>query len=349
MTAPKITSLPDLKKIEREAAHWFVRFDSGALSSEDHAAFVEWYHESQQHQDALERMSQFWGGLAVLQELKDHAANVDVVAAVRKDRNFLRTQTLKRVLVGALAASFIISIGFGATYLTGQENPNYTSAFSTDIGEQKTVDLPDGSQILLNTNSVIEVAYSKDERVIELKQGEAFFDVASNPKKPFSVKTVNGVVTAVGTAFSVKVQERDIDVLVTEGRVALAASGLGEVPVDGVEEAPATIEVSAGQSVIFAQKANRIDVVEPLALEKKVDWHDGILAFKGETLENVIADIGQYTDMQIEISDVDLRQQKVVAYYRIGDLDEMFEALHLMANVEVERVSDHHVRLYRAQ
>lgn len=348
MTKSKIISLPDLKEIEREATLWFVKLEGEGLSPEDQADFNTWYNQSPVHQDALERMSDFWGGLSALQELKDFAANVEVIAEVKKDKNRYRTQLLGRALAGTLAASLIILCGVGVTRLISNPDLSYTASFQTGVGEQKTVDLPDGSQIILNTDSSFDVVFSEQNRDIILTKGEAFFEVASDDTKPFSVATDNGVVTAVGTAFSVRVHDAKIDVLVTEGRVALTAIEPElKLKADPTSIAPQAIEVSAGQSVVFAQRANKIDVIPPVQLEKEVDWHDGMLAFKGETLESVIHEIERYTDIQIEIVGKELRQQKIVAYYRIGNIDEMFEALNLMAGVEVEQVADQHVRLYR--
>ncbi len=344
MTDPKIISLPDVEALEREAADWFVRFDGEDASTEDRAAFQAWIGKSRQHKDAFERMSAFWEGAGALDELKDLAVADDMPGLIRVNRQAKRSAGVRRVMVGAIAASLVAVVGI----VIATMDRDYDGRYATAIGEQETVNLPDGSTIILNTNSAFEVAFKGGARRITMSKGEAFFDVAHDPNKPFSVATDKGVVTAVGTAFSVRVHDDKIDVLVTEGRVALAAvqNNDAAAPEQSAQSAQIT-EISAGQSIEFSQVPKAIEIVEESAAEKTLDWQDGIISFNGETLEEVIADLNRYTDMRIEITDEELRHQQIVAYYRVGEIEPMFDALNLMANVEVERVSDRHVRLYR--
>lgn len=344
-----VVSLPDMTHIEREAAEWFVRFEGEDVSEADHAAFREWCNQSDQHKDALERIAQFWGGMEVFRDLKDYAVADDMTRLLQRDRNSSRRIVTRRAIGGVIAASLVAVCAVAVFQYPADVGQRYHGAFETAIGEQRTVDLPDGSRVVFNTDSAAEISFSRTARIVQLSKGEAYFEVAPNNKKPFSVETVEGVVTAVGTAFSVRVHEGRIDVLVKEGRVALAAREASKRSAVSKPAAktPAPLEVSAGQSVLFAQKVEAIDVVEPAAVDKRLDWQDGMLAFKGEALEDVIAELGRYTDMTIEISDPDLRRQEIVTYYRIGDIETMLDGLQIMADLEVERVGDRHVRLYR--
>jgi len=349
MTDPNIISLPDAHDLEREAANWFVRFDGDEATDADRQAFQDWYGNSQQHRDAFERMSAFWGGSGVLDELKDLAVADDMADLLHHNSTASRTKTTRRVFVGAIAASVMAVCGVGVTNFILNIDRDFAAQYATAIGEQETIDLPDGSQVILNTDSAFDVAFEDGARKIHMSKGEAFFNVAPDPNRPFSVLTDNGIVTAVGTAFSVRVHADKIDVLVTEGRVSLTAvqDNVGpDNPMTPALELPVT-EISAGQSIEFAQTPKSIEIIEEKAAEKTLDWQDGIISFNGETLEQVIAELSRYTDMTIDITDDALRQQKIVAYYRVGEIEPMLDALNLMANVEVERISDRHVKLYR--
>lgn len=344
MTDPKIINLPDAEALEREAANWFVRFDGDGVSNADRQSFQAWIGRSQQHKDAFDRVSAFWGGAGALDELKDLAVADDMPGLLRVNQGAKRSQNMRRMMVGAIAASLLIVCGV----VIASFDRDYVGQYATAIGEQETIDLPDGSTVVLNTNSAFEVAYRDGARKIIMSKGEAFFDVAPNPNKPFSVSTDKGVVTAVGTSFSVRVHDDKIDVLVTEGRVSLAAVQESKVlDASPAQASPPVTEVSAGQSIEFAQSPQAIEIIEAAVAEKVLDWQDGIISFNGETLEEVIADLNRYTDMTIEITDDALRHQQIVAYYRVGEIEPMFDALNLMANVQVERVSDRHVKIYR--
>jgi len=363
---PKIIPLPDKKRIESEAAEWLMRLQGENITEARVASFKQWRSQSIRHKKAFEELSQFWDGLDFVEQLADYGQNDAAIEPLQQDRTVRRMKYFKRVAAGALAATILVMVGIPTYNFATRIEPGFTATYETAIGEQETIDLPDGSQIILNTNSALSVAFSKETRQIFLSRGEAFFDVESDKSKPFSVNTNKGVVTAVGTAFNVRLTAEKLDVLVTEGRVEFV-SMFGPMFASIVEETatkittkdtgtiPTTspspvLEVSAGHAAVFnSVGVQQITMVQPLALAKQVDWRDGELSFKGETLGEVIEDISRYTDLTIEIAGDDLRAQRIVAYYKVGDVERLFEALNVMANIEVERVSNTHVKLYRPQ
>ncbi|RLA51307.1 MAG: hypothetical protein DRR42_10690, partial [Gammaproteobacteria bacterium] len=164
---------------------------------------------------------------------------------------------------------------------------------------------------------------------------------------PFFVHASKGVATAVGTAFTVRMHEDKLEVTVAEGRVAL--SGLLETEIsrrdDPLSPVDPVMEVTAGQNAIFDEKVEHIEYLEPSALNRKLSWREGVLAFSGEPLSNVIADISRYTDVTIEIRGEDLRGLPVAGYFKVGEVEAILQALELMADVKVERVSEKFVRL----
>lgn len=357
MTRDNIISLPDADKIEEEASVWVMRFVDGDASKADREELARWLSKSPQHREAFEKLSKFCGGLDFIEGFNDYAESDAAKASVRQGRGARRFRMLRPVLTGAIAASVAVLGAIVAVQLFDARFGRFEGTYQTAVGEQETVNLPDGSQIILNTNSAVKVVFADNARLIALTKGEAHFDVAPNKEKPFSVETSKGSVTAVGTAFSVHLREDKLNVVVTEGRVALRAAlgspkGASNQPTASNEPQdnalPRAMEVSAGQSAVIDQGIEEVFVVKPAMLEKATDWQDGELSFRGETLEEVIEDIGRYTNVRIEIGDEGLRKQKIVAYYKVGDVERMFEALNVMANIEVERVADDHVRLYRA-
>lgn len=101
--------------------------------------------------------------------------------------------------------------------------PGYSAEYRTAIGEQQDVSLPDGSSILLNTHTSLNVQFSKERRSVFLDAGEAHFEVAHDPDRPFVVATKVGVVRAVGTAFTVYVRDdEETEGTVTDGVVEVS-------------------------------------------------------------------------------------------------------------------------------
>ena len=361
MTNRNIIPLPDSKEIEETAAHWIMRLEDKDMSEATNAEFRTWYFENEAHKNAFERLSSVWGNMDVLADLNDMAASDVSIAASKRDSGAVWF-TRRRVLVGALAASILVVFSFGLLMPRDFEVAPFQQAYNTQIGEQETVNLPDGSSIILNTNTKVDIEFTKSNRIVRLESGEAYFEIAKDVERPFSVQTKQGIVTAVGTAFSVRVLDTKIDVLVTEGRVKLSA--VPDIGTDALEvikaprrqsaepqivEPQVVMEVTAGQAIVFAQRVESLAPIDDMAIERELDWRDGVLAFKGESLEQVVADISRYTDLTIEITGEELRQQPIAGYFKVGETGALFDALTIMADVEVERIEVNRIRLYRKQ
>jgi transmembrane sensor len=127
-----------------------------------------------------------------------------------------------------LLKGLALALGVAALALVSiYESPQWRSqvSYATDIGEQLTVTLRDGSRILLNTASVVRVEYSPFHRLVRLDSGEATFEVAKNPFRPFDVVAPRGTARALGTRFDVFTRPGSLEVAIVEGTVAVQATG----------------------------------------------------------------------------------------------------------------------------
>lgn len=343
-----IVPLPDMREVEAEAARWVARFEDGAISPSDEPAFQAWCRQSEAHREAYIRLAGLWGAFDRVAELKDYAVAAAVSEASRSPLSALLSR--RNALTG-LAASVAAVAGAGAVYyIVKAKSAEFGGTFDTALGQQRDVALPDGSLIELNTNSRVEVKFDGARRRIRLLQGEAFFNVAPNKKRPFSVFAGGGVVTAVGTAFAVRLEtNKRIDVLVSEGRVALAGENMqtgaafGAGAVGTANKTP--VEIDAGQNAIFEDDVKRIERVNGAALERKLMWRSGMLAYDGEPLSEVVADVSRYAPVHIEIEGEALQRMPVAGFFRVGEVDMMLEGLAELADIEVTRVSPTEIRL----
>lgn len=353
MTDTNIQHLPELQKIEHEANAWIVAFDDGDPSPAALAEFEAWRRRSPLHEETYERLAQFWREADVMERLGDYARSDAAAAGMRHDNVQHRFSMVRRAGVGAIAAALVGVVAVNVYDQTFGPHRSFAGEFQTAIGEQQTITLPDGSQIVLNTGSALQVAYTRRTRTIRLAQGEAYFDVASNANRPFSVETEKGGVTAVGTAFTVKLEANELSVVVAEGKVALdviaARQALPDTTAPAEKPARSFIEIEAGHSAKIDNGIEALSAITPDRMNKELDWRDGVLTFEGETLDTVISQISRYVDLEIEIADSDLKSEKIVAYYKIGSVDGVFEALRLMEHVEVEQIGERRVRLSKAQ
>lgn len=351
-----VVRLWDFDAIDAEAAAWVARLDAGALSAEDEAAFAAWTAQSQHHHEAVERLGGLWSELDVLAQLATPPGAPQARPTRGKRGVAGYRKRAPRLAIGAAAVAASAALAFGFAINGPSILPPTTEVYETGVGAQRTVNLPDGSSVQLNTASRLEVRYTPGTRDLRLVSGEAYFDVAPDKARPFSVYTSQGVVRAVGTDFVVRLHDRKVEVTVTEGVVELAsfsqpapalrldhARGLDRRLVARVSAKPGVVE----RAVLTQQVVETVNVAAPEAT-RQMAWRQGMLVFSGEPLSEVVTDVSRYTDVRIEIADPSLRSLKVGGYFKVGEVDPMLEALSSSFGVRVERVDDKHIRLLAA-
>ncbi len=343
-----IVRFPDRKAIEEEAAIWVARLDArGELTAAELTLLKQWVSQSNQHKEAIDRMSALWGGFDILDEMNyTEETSADILRPTWYS-------SPKWWATGAVAATLLV-VSFVGIIGGQQVGPELEQAghYLTVIGEQRTIALSDGSEVILNTNSEIKIDLRDSVRNIHLLKGEAHFDVASDKERPFLVHANGGIVKAVGTAFTVFLRKKAVEVTVSEGVVALFPQTEGSVVDEALGHAPASLTpvaaLTAGQNAVFGEEVESMTRMSDEALDRKLLWRGGFIAFAGEPLATVVADVSRYTDVVIEINDPLLEQLPIGGYFKVGEVEGMFEALEGAFGVSVERLSPTRVRLSQA-
>ena len=356
-----VRQLPDRRLIETEAADWLARLDSDQeLEASEKSALTQWLARSPAHREALNELNAFWGS-NVLTEL--------MVPMGRTESAIAPAPVWTGRTIGFSGFAALVSCVLLYVAITTQNfsEPAFENngIYITAVGQQQTISLDDGSQIQLNTNTQVEVSYGEQYRNVRLLQGEAYFEVASNPERPFRVYAGSGRVQAIGTAFTVHVADSGVKVMVTEGRIALASLGesvLDEALVDDLymdlfvqAESRELATLDAGETVFLGAEdyhypsqqnaVENIEILDESRLSRLQSWREGLLVFSGEPLEQVVSEISRYTTLSIEIVDPVLNDLQIGGRFRVGDLDNMFAALEANFDIEVERVSYNQVEL----
>ncbi|MCT2533627.1 FecR domain-containing protein [SAR92 clade bacterium H231] len=362
-----VLEFPDSSAIEREAASWMVKLDGDQpLSPAEQDELQRWMANSPAHRDELERLAELWGLLNVLTVLAVPLEKQHISLSQRLVQG-LQAQWagLLHTAVSVRGVSALCLLGLALVVLSIYLQPTSPSAsnglYQTAIGQQSTTRLSDNSSILLNTNSKVRVEYSEHSRKIYLLQGEAHFDVAPNKKIPFQVYAGDGLVQAVGTAFSVYLQQGEVvKVTVTEGKVKV----MGE-PLNSQQQTNPRIDLAtlkAGQigtlervdsshrgsnqpptnRASFLQTLESIDQQE---LDRQLAWHTGLVMFAGESLEQVVHEISRYSELNIRITDPSLKTLKIGGQFRIGETNAMFDVLESNFNIQVDHLANGQVTL----
>ncbi|EHH06033.1 FecR iron sensor protein [Agrobacterium tumefaciens CCNWGS0286] len=293
-----------------EAALWVARMQSKDATEAERAAFHVWLRADAAHAAAYEEMQSLWGELG----------EIDLAPAERQKRRRPR-----RAMLAGLASLCLIGLAALFAEKSGLKD-RWLADYYTGIGETRVLALEDGSRISLNTDTAIAVHYSQKERRITLLRGEAYFDVAKNPERPFIVEDGALTAKALGTHYSVRTGNGALpqEVQVEEGRVEVTTGA--EVAVLTPGEA---VTLGGDGRLVRARK----DVANSMA------WRVGKLVFSGQPLREVLDILSQYRRGRIVILDEAAAKQRVSGIFDLKDTDQALTILEESLPVSVSRLS----------
>lgn len=323
------------RRIEEQAAAWVVRVDSGELRDEDKACLQAWLAENADHAAVFERLAQTWKQVDCL-ELLAQVIPLQQIPSRQLDPSgrmwapWRWAAPLGFVCVLLVAALMVAKPDF----LPWSATPKVVeSVYQTRTGEQSQVLLSDGSKLVLNTRSEVRVHIDARERSIYLNTGEVYFDVAPNPRVPFVVYAGKGAVRAVGTSFNVRIRDEDVEVAVAEGVV-----GVSVTRADSTRTNPQALR--AGDFTRYAERIETPRRLSEAQLDRRVAWKGGKWAFDGQTLAEVVKDVGRYTNQRLEIVDPAIARIRIGGYFDIGDIEPFLEALDTGFGIKHRRIAD---------
>ncbi len=341
----KIVDFPDNEAVYDQASEWIAAIDRG-LSDEEKSELKAWLSGSSHRRQVLFHMADLWDKMDSLSRL---AELFDVREPVQE------RQARRPKFYYAAAASILLVVFagvFGLSLSNQSAEQQVDGVYETAVGEHSTVNLPDGSQMILNTNSRISVNYSDEHRLFLLERGEVHIDVAHDKTRPLSVMAGDKVVQAVGTAFNVQIfNDQEVELIVTEGKVRVAER---ENPGPSVEEESAkrlpetALAVSQGEKIILGSKKQAVAKIEDAEMVANLSWRQGNLVFRGETLEEALEEISRYTSVNFEIVDEDIRHERIAGLFKAGDVAGLLTALNQNFNIDNTRLENNTIRLSSA-
>lgn len=346
--------------IAEQAGEWFVTNDEGPLAAEDSAALVAWLKASPAH------LQEFLGVSVIARDLREACEDPEnpidtLIARARAEDDTLVRSLWPRVSAAVfpsrrwmtaavtLAAMAVLSLGLSLLWTNRpvSQLPIPASAptlhFATGHGQQLVQPLADSSVLHLNTDSAVTVQYSTTQRLVTLTSGQAAFEVAHEPQRPFRVLAGSAQVVAVGTRFDVRLTPEATLVTVVEGRVAVGLSPKSAAHLDA--GLPATIEVGADQQVRVAAADWP---ARPVAVdaERTTSWLRREIVFDHEPLERVAAEFNRYAPKPIEITTPALRSLQISGVFATDDPDAFIAFLRSLKGVRVE-VTEKQIRVSR--
>jgi transmembrane sensor len=311
---------------EDAAALWAIRRDAAELDAAARSELEAWLAVDERHAGALLRaeaaLAYLDRGRALGGKIADEEQRQsEPPAAAHGVRPRFGRRGILAASAGAIAAAFT-----GYTILGRQPD-----TITTALGEVRRVPLADGSIASVNTASRIAFAVRDARREVSLEDGEAWFQVAHDEKKPFVVAAGQVRVQAIGTAFSMRRHQEGVDVLVTEGVVEAWIVG---------HETRRT-RIAAGSMSFVANKSP--DIVTSDAsreIERTLAWRNGELVLNGQTLAYAAAELNRYNRRKLVIEDDRLGRETLVGYFQTEQPEKFARAAAAMLGADIEIEGD---------
>ncbi|WP_454760289.1 FecR family protein [Caulobacter segnis] len=298
------------------AAQWLAHDDLD--QSPQREQFAAWLDESQDNRDAWNQVHRVWA-------IFDDAEDSDLIAALARAARRAGPEPVAKPWQPALIAASIAVVAVSATLFVGVRQgwferatkpvqvaaaPSLTAVgrpdYVTGKGQKSVVDLPDGTRVTLDADSALDVAFTGGRRDLRLLNGHAFFDVAHDRTRPFTVQADGRVVTALGTQFDVRLTPGAVRVVLAEGSVSVVSA-------DGQ-----AIRLAPGQA--FAARTGATGAVSSTNVDDALAWRQGVVEFRDQPLSEAVALLNRYTRARIVIRDPKVAALRITGVFKTGDI-----------------------------
>lgn len=303
-----------------QAANWIARLGTRSISLQTIEEFAEWRRNPVNAQ-AYERAEQLWAKANSLAGDADIQTALDSALCRRP-----KPRRLAPIVVAGLATAMAVALVVGFTMWEAR------GVYRTGVGEQNVIQLADGSRIRLDTDTQLKVRYSDGERHIDLTKGQAFFEVAHDPGRPFVVSTSDASVTAVGTVFEVRRIDGETRVVLVSGAVDVAQSRPGVAPQ----------RLNPNQQSAIGKGQARVSAVDAAVA---TSWTEGELVFVDTPLADAVAEMNRYLVDPIVLDAPTAARTSINGVFRSGDRAAFVAAAAHLLNLRTVTEPDGRVRL----
>jgi transmembrane sensor len=314
------------------AEAWFARMHSPDRTARDESDLQRWLDADPRNAGAYAECEKL---AAICSELRSHHALVDELLADNAPRaRPARRLSMAPYLGPMAAAAGAAAICVGLYLAIGVPAPEVPRTATTAKGQLREIALEDGSRIQLNSETVLDWRMGSTERRVELRRGEAFFDVARDPRRPFIVRAGSSEVRVVGTQFSVREDGGRLEVVVKEGKVDVIPDSVRTL---GPE--PPKVELTPGKRLSYDNARNLVRIATVDA-DRSLTWRTGSLDFDAVTLDEALAEVNRYAAKPLVVVDDRLRDLRVSGRFRVGDTDAVLFALRERFGIEAAETGD---------
>ena len=309
--------------IEQQAAQWVLRQEERDWSPALQSRLDAWLEESVAHKAAYWRLNHGW-------KMADIPAERPRSFRLHMPAN-LWTGSLPQFM--ALAASLVLMVLASLVWFGPNWSPSPEAVeYSTGRGQVSTLQISDGTEIKLNTQTSVRIELSGEKRRAWLDRGEAFFDVAHDPSRPFIVHAGARDVAVLGTKFNIRRETQQMIVSVVEGHVRLTdPSGKNGLTATTITRGDRAV-VKGSSTLVMSGQLRRI--------EDELSWRSGMIAFDHTPLSRAVEEFNRYNDLQLEVRDPEISRILIGGTFRAGNAAGFARLLHDVYGIGTEWKGD---------
>lgn len=303
-------------EIDAKAREWMSYLYSGEITEQGRAGFQAWLAQSPDHRAAFQMLNDIWTSLDRVPEIENSPAEVSRDSSNSRSgwRRLPQIAANLALAAGVAALAVLITL-----HLTDSPDERH---LASEVGEIRTLDLIDGTQLVLRADTAVVASMSRAERSITIERGGAYFDVSKDEVRPFVVSAGDVDIRVRGTAFDVLKGPSSVTVSVTHGRVAVSGAQ--------------TVELTDGQQLTVAADGTFGDITK-FDPKQVLGWRDGRFSYFNARLEDIIADVNRYRTVKVQIEDEALGDLRVTTMFRIDHSDQMLAGIEATEPVTIVR------------
>lgn len=349
-----MSNVPSKPRSRKHAADHWAQLLSGTADATQAENIRRWQQGDPERQAEFDHTLDL---LARVDELAGHPrmkALIDGNAPTRREPATVHRLSTRRKFA-AVGVAVLLLLTVGVVFFQGQHWLRHNGAervdrYVTRVGERKTIPLPDGSEVTLNTATEILVNFNEGMRRVRLERGEALFEVTPDPARPFTVNLDNHAVSVLGTAFNLRKNPADFTLAVVEGVVLIHRQEEQPAP-----NAPllkphmgdarnnthlSQQRVMAGTVVNINTAHNTFSAFRQNNMNNYLGWRSGILQFQDQPLSAVVKELNRYMGKKILIEDASIMNLNVYAAIDLEQLPQALTDLEHILPVMVEHYYD---------
>jgi len=309
-----------VSKLHEEAAAWVARLEGRTPGADERARFDEWVATSPAHAAAYEEALRTWNDLAAMRGSERYRALLGKPTLRERIVNGVPGPRWFAAAAGIAAVAAFAWLAVSLDVLPFLHRPTQVA---TQLAEVRETALPDGTRVVLGAQSQLSFDVTQNVRRATVVGGDAYFAVAHDAARPFTVSIDDVQVRVIGTQFEIRRRSGEVSVAVEEGTVDVSRTNA------------AAVRLHRGEAVIAGKSAQlSVRSVEPADIAA---WRSGRLLYDNAELRDVVADANRYASSHIVIADAQLERLRVTTSFRTSQVEGMIETLQAVLPLVAER------------